>query len=119
MVMNREELKLRLKTFSLRIIKMVDHLPSTLAGYAIARQIIRSGTSPAANYRAACLAKSGKDFLNKLKTVEEELDETIHWLEMIIESGMIPEEKLAGLMREAQELYKIIVSAILTLRQKQ
>ena len=62
--------------FAVRIVKMVDSLPSSIAGNAIARQIVRSGTSPSANYRAACLAKSDKDFINKLKMVEEELDET-------------------------------------------
>ena len=76
--MDKEELKERFRKFSLRIIKMVDSMPNTIAGNAIARQIIRSGTSPAANYRAACIAKSGKDFLNKLKMVEEEIDETTH-----------------------------------------
>ena len=69
---------------------MVDAMPNTISGNAIAKQIIRSGTSPAANYRAACLAKSDKDFINKLKMVEEEIDETNHWLSIIIDSGMLP-----------------------------
>ena len=64
---------------------MVDCMPNRISSMAIAKQIVRSGTSPAANYRAACLGKSDKDFLNKLKMVEEELDETIHWLEIIAE----------------------------------
>ena len=92
--MDAEDLKKRFKMFSLRIIKMVDGMPNTISGNAIAKQIVRSGTSPAANYRAACLGKSDKDFLNKLKMVEEELDETIHWLETIRDSGMIKAEKL-------------------------
>lgn len=62
---------------------MVDCMPNRISSMAIAKQIVRSGTSPAANYRAACLEKSDKDFLNKLKMVEEELDETIHWLPLI------------------------------------
>ena len=70
--MTKEELKERFRQFSLRIINLVNNMPNTIAGNAIAKQIIRSGTSPAANYRAACLAKSDKDFLNKLKMVEEE-----------------------------------------------
>ena len=69
--MNKEELQERMSIFAVRIIKMVDAMPQTLSGEAIARQIIRSGTSPSANYRAACLAKSDKDFVNKLKMVEE------------------------------------------------
>ena len=76
--MTKEELKERYRVFALRIIKMVNAMPNTIAGMAIARQIIRSGTSPSANYRAACIAKSDKDFLNKLKMVQEEIDETSH-----------------------------------------
>ena len=117
--MDADELKLRFKSFSLRVIKMVDSMPNTISGNAIAKQIVRSGTSPAANYRAACLGKSEKDFLNKLKMVEEELDETIHWLEIIRDCGMIRSEKLSDLLREANELYKIIVSSIVTLRARQ
>ena len=105
--------------FSMRIIKLVDGMPNTISGNAIAKQIVRSGTSPAANYRAACLGKSDKDFLNKLKMVEEELDETIHWLEIIRDSGMIKAEKLQDLLQEANELYKIIVSSIVTLKAHQ
>ena len=116
--MDAENMKIRLKSLSLRIIKMVDSMPNTISGNAIARQIIRSGTSPAANYRAACVAKSQKDFLNKLKMVEEELDETIHWLEIIGESGMIKSEKIEDLMNETIELYKIIISSIVTIKSK-
>lgn len=93
-------------------------MPNSIASMAIARQIIRSGTSPAANYRAACISKSDKDFIHKLKIVEEELDETIHWLEIISESGMINPNKLIDLQEEAKELYKIIVSSIITIRKK-
>ena len=117
--MDSKELKYRFKKFSLRIIKMVDNMPNTIAGNAIAKQIIRSGTSPAANYRAACLGKSDKDFINKLKMVEEELDETIHWIEIIMDANMIEPDKMYALRDEATELYKIIVSSILTLRNKQ
>ena len=98
---------------------MVDGMPNTISGNAIAKQIVRSGTSPAANYRAAFLGKSDKDFLNKMKMVEEELDETIHWLETIRDSGMIKAEKLQDLLQEANELYKIIVSSIVTLKAHQ
>lgn len=98
---------------------MVDKMPNTISGNAIAKQIVRSGTSPAANYRAACIGKSDKDFLNKLKMVEEELDETIHWLEIISDSNMIKADKLTDLSQEANELYKIIVSSIVTLKARQ
>jgi len=73
--MDKHELQERMTTFAVQNVRMVDNMPNSVAGEAIARQIVRSGTSPSANYRAACLAKSNKDFINKLKMVEEELDE--------------------------------------------
>ena len=112
--MTQNELKDRLKAFSIRIIKMVDSMPNTISGKAIGAQIVRSGTSPAANYRAACLAKSEKDFLNKLKMVEEELDETNHWMEIIIESEMLPAKRVESLYKESEELLRIIVSSIVS-----
>ncbi len=116
--MTPDELKGRLKLFARRIIKLVDKLPNTVAGRAIGNQIIRSGTSPGANYRAACLGKSDKDFLNKLKIVEEELDETIYWLEIIKDEKLVNPELLEGLIKENDELMKIIVSSIKTMRTK-
>ena len=88
--MQEEELKERFRQFSLRIIRMVDAMPHTISSLAIAKQVVRSGTSPAANYRAACIAKSEKDFVNKLKIVEEEIDETSHWLSIIIDAEILP-----------------------------
>ena len=102
--MTELELKDRFKKFSVRIIKMVDSMPDTISGRAIGAQVVRSGTSPAANYRAACLGKSEKDFLNKLKMVEEELDETSHWLEVIMETGMLPENRVKPLIRSRSRL---------------
>ena len=92
--MDKTELQERMTALVVRIVKMVDAMPTTVSGLAIARQIIRSGTSPSANYRAACLAKSDKDFLNKLKMVEEELDETIHLLDIIIRSQIITTSRI-------------------------
>lgn len=116
--MTREELKERFRQFSLRIIKMVDTMPNTISANAIAKQIIRSGTSPAANYRAACLAKSDKDFINKLKMVEEEIDETNHWLSIIIDSSMLPKARVQDLYDESLELRKIIAKSIVTAKAK-
>ncbi|WP_430972114.1 four helix bundle protein [Sunxiuqinia rutila] len=116
--MNSEELKKRFKVFALRIIKLSDRLPHDLTGQTIAKQIISSGTSPGANYRSACLRKSDRDFLNKLKIVEEELDETLYWLELIIEAGLLKPALLDDLIKENQELLKIIVSSIKTMKQK-
>ena len=116
--MNRDELKMRLKQFALRVIKLVDNMPKTRSGHALANQIIRSGTSPYANYCTACIAKSEKDFLNKLKMVEEELDETAHWLELVIDSEMIERNRLESLHEENLELLKIITRSIVTMREK-
>ena len=93
-------------------------MPQSISSVALAKQIIRSGTSPSANYRAACLAKSDKDFVNKLKMVEEELDETLHWLDIIIETEILPETRLSDLRNECEELLKITVKSIVTMRSK-
>ena len=108
----------RLKAFAVRIIKLVDKLPGTQAGKAIGNQIVRSGTSPGANYRAACIGKSDKDFLNKLKMVEEELDETLYWLELIMELELVKPDLLKGLYQENKELVSIVVKSIITMREK-
>jgi four helix bundle protein len=116
--MTSDELKKRLKVFALRIIKLSESLPNNKTGNILGNQIIRSGTSPGANYRSACLGKSDKDFLNKLKMVEEELDETLYWLELIVESGLVKQQLLDDLMKENNELFKIIVSSITTMKKK-
>jgi len=116
--MTADELKKRLKIFALRIIKLTESLPNNITGKTLGNQIIRSGTSPGANYRSACLGKSDKDFLNKLKMVEEELDETLYWLELIVESGLLKANLLDDLIKENQELFKIIVSSITTMKKK-
>ena len=107
-----------MKVFALRIIKLSENLPNNITGKTLGNQIIRSGTSPGANYRSACLGKSDKDFLNKLKIIEEELDETLYWLELIIESGLVKANLLDDLMKENHELLKIIVSSITTMKKK-
>ena len=117
--MTREEMKNRLKVYAVRVIKLVDKLPNTSAGRAIGNQVVRSGTSPGANYRAACIGKSDKDFLNKLKMVEEELDETAYWLELIMELELVKPELLQDLYHENKELVSIIVKSIITMRNKQ
>ncbi|NDP21421.1 MAG: four helix bundle protein [Paludibacter sp.] len=116
--MTADELKKRLKGFALRIIKLSEGFPNNITGKTLGNQIIRSGTSPGANYRSACLGKSDKDFLNKLKMVEEELDETMYWLELIIESGQVKANLIDDLMKENHELSKIIVSSITTMKKK-
>lgn len=112
--MTKYELQERFMSFSVRIVKLVDAMPDTISGWTISKQIVRSGTSPAANYRAACLAKSDKDFVNKLKMVEEELDETNHWLDLIMRCGMLPQARLEQLFQESRELLNIISKTIVS-----
>ncbi len=104
------------KSFALRVIRMVEALPKGRTSEVIGRQSVRSGTSVGANYRAACRAKSPADFISKMGTVEEETDESIFWMELIMESGLMQERLLKDLMREAGEILAIIVSSIKTVR---
>jgi len=112
---NEPDLKKRTKAFALRILKLVDALPKTTAGRALASQIVRSGTSVAANYRAACRAKSTADFIAKMGIVEE-ADETLFWLELLEESQPVGAAKLTAAKQEANELIAITVASIKTAR---
>lgn len=109
--MNAEEMKTRTKKFALRILKVADSLPRTASGRTLAGQIARSGTSVAANYRAAGKARSKAEFISKLGIAEEEADETQFWLEMIVESGVVPSGRLQPLQQEARELTAIIAAS--------
>lgn len=116
--MYESELKSRTRQFAVRIIKLVDSLPNTLAAKEIGKQLVRSGMSVGANYRAACRAKSKDDFKYKLGIVVEEADETLYWMELIIEAKLINEDKLTPLMKEANELVSIFTASIKTLKSK-
>ena len=109
--MNETDMKLRTKRFALDVIRLVSKLPKTTEGRVVGNQLIRSGTSVGANYRAACRAKSKADFISKLGTVEEEADESCYWLELIIEGKILPEEQVASLLEEANEITAIIVAS--------
>ena len=113
-VMTTEELKERTRKFGIRVLKMSDHLPKCYSALVISRQITRSASSVGANYRAACRSKSPRDFINKLKIVEEELDETEYWLVMIKEMGFISADQLRELYLEVNELLSIIVKSLKT-----
>src|SRR4030042_5042531 len=105
--MTKEELKKRSKQFALMIMKLVEDLPNTQAGRTIGNQIIRSGTSVAVNYRAACRAGSNADFISKITIVEEECDETLFWLELIEEANLLKKKKLQYMLKDADELTAI------------
>jgi four helix bundle protein len=109
--MTSQELKDKCKQFALRVFKMTDSLPNTKAAKVIANQILRSSTSIGANYRAACRARSKADFISKITVVEEEADETLYWLELIHESGMMKYERISSLMKDADELVAIFTSS--------
>src|SRR5215471_15377776 len=108
--MTERELLERTKQFALRIFKLVGALPQTIQGRAVAAQLIRSGTSVAANYRAGCRARSKPEFVAKLGVVEEEADETAFWLELIIETELLPAVKVKPLLTEASEIVAIMAS---------
>jgi len=115
--MTAEELKARTKAFALRAIKVVDALPRGLAGQVIGKQLMRSATSIGANYRSACRAQSRPDFAAKLAITSEETDETIYWLELLGESGLMNPVRLDELIREAGELLAIFTASRKTARQ--
>jgi len=110
-VVHTADLKARTKQFALRVMKMVDALPRTIQGRAIAKQIIRSATSVAANYRAACRARSRAEFIAKIGIVEEEAVESYFWLELIIDSGLLTEDRIRPLLSEAGELVAIMAAS--------
>jgi four helix bundle protein len=109
--MTTAELKTRTKEFALRVIRLVDALPNTVKGRAIANQIIRSATSVAANYRAACRARSRAEFIAKIGVVEEEADETAFWLELITDSNIRGKAQIELLLKEASELVPIMAAS--------
>jgi four helix bundle protein len=109
--MTEAELKQRTKRFALRVLKLVAALPKTLIGRTVGAQLVRAGTSVGANYRAACRARSGRDFVSKLGIVEEEADESAYWLELIVEGGLLKKRLVDALLNEANELSAIMTSS--------
>ena len=110
-VVRSADLKARTKQFASRVIKLVDALPRTIQGRAVANQIIRSATSVAANYRAACRARSRAEFIAKIGVVEEEADETAFRLELIIDSALLTQTRVRPLLTEAGELVAIMAAS--------
>ena len=114
----KNDLKRRTFDFSLRVMRFAESLPNTKSGRTVANQVIRSGSSVGANYRAAKRAKSNKDFISKMGTVEEECDETIYWIDIAVAAGCVDAGKVAGLLDEANELLAITVASINTAKRK-
>ena len=116
--MEQSYLKQRTKSFALEIIKLVESLPKGRTADVIGRQLLDAGTSVGANYRAACRARSPADFISKMGIVEEEADETIYWMELLIEAKLVQENDISPLLREANQILAMTVSSIKTARRK-
>jgi len=114
--MTREEMKKRTKGYANRIVKLCSALPSNWIAQTLGKQLLRSGTSVGANYRAVCRAKSNSDFINKLRIVEEECDESLFWMELLMDNNLMKAPRLSGLMNEAGEILAIVVSSAKTAR---
>jgi len=111
---NADLLKDRTQRFALQVIRLCRALPRTQEGSIITRQLLRSATSVGANYRAVCRARSTADFVSKLGIVLEEADETLFWIELLVESGAARPEKISSVRREANELVSIFVASLRT-----
>ena len=114
LVGNSQDLKVRTKQFALRILRLYRALPAKEEARILGKQVLRSGTSVGANYRAACRARTRAEFIAKLGIVLEEADETVFWLELLLEGGIVKGEKSDALLKEAQELTSIFVASLCT-----
>ena len=114
--MTKDEMRRRTKAYANRVVKLCEALPNKWVARTLGSQLLRCGTSVGANYRAVCRAKSRPDFLNKLRIVEEECDESLFWMELLIENDIIKARRLSNLMAEANELLAIVVASAKTAR---
>ena len=112
--MDSDEMKVRTRGFALRVIRLAESLPETATARVIRNQMIRCGSSVGANYRAACRARSKADFISKLGIVEEEADETVYWMELLIDADIVKRSRLSGLLEEANQILSIVISSIKT-----
>jgi four helix bundle protein len=108
------ELQTRTKRFAVAVIRFFSNLPKNEAARVIGRQLLRSGTSIAANYRAACRSRSAADFISKINVVLEETDETLFWLELLVEAQLVDSRATANLSAECDELLKIFSASLAT-----
>ena len=116
--MNEQEFKKKTKSLALRVIKLMERLPSSQTARVLGGQLLRAATSVGANYRAACRGQSTADVIAKLSDVEEEADETLYWMELLSEAKLVPEVELTDLMSETDEILAMTVASIKTLRGK-
>ena len=109
-------MKSRTKQLALAVVRFAATLPSDPCTAIMARQLVKSATSVGANYRSACRAKSTADFISKMGTTEEEADETVYWMELLVESDRCSQVAAAGLIQEAEQILRIVVASIRTAR---
>ncbi len=114
--MTREEMKARTKTYANRVVKLCAALPDNWIARTLGQQLLRCGTSVGANYRAVYRAKSTPDFINKLRIVEEECDESLFWMELLMDNNLVKPTRLRDLMKEGDEILAIVVSSAKTAR---
>lgn len=114
--MTREEMKDRTKGYANRVVRLCAALPTNWIAQTLGKQLLRSGTSVGANYRAVCRAKSTADFINKLRVVEEECDESLFWMELLVANDLVKGTRLRDLMKEGDELLAIVVASAKTAR---
>jgi four helix bundle protein len=118
MTMTSDELKNRTKRFSLMIIDLIERLPNTIAIRVVAHQIVKSGTSVGANYRAVCRSRSDREFVAKMNIVVEEADESLFWLEILFEKKWINKAEFENIWKEGNELTAIFVSSLKTVNNR-
>ena len=116
--MEQNYLKERTKKFALKITELTESLPKRRAADVMGKQLLEAGTSVGANYRAACRARSPADFISKMGIVEEETDETIYWMELLMESGLVQKDDISELMEEASQILAMTVSSIKTAKSR-
>jgi four helix bundle protein len=107
-----KQMQTRTKAFAIRVIRMFQRLPRTDEARILGKQVLRSGTAVAANYRAACRSKSRADFISKLGTTVEETDETLLWIELLEDSGIVPLKKLEAIKAETDELLRVLSTSL-------
>jgi four helix bundle protein len=111
-----EQLRDRTKAFAIRIVRLYRSLPKSTEAQVLGKQLLRSGTSVAANYRAVCRARSKAEFIAKIGIVLEEADETVFWLELLVDTEVVGIDRLSSLLQEARELCAIIAASQRTAR---
>ncbi len=115
---DKRDLRVRTKTFAVRIVRLYSALPKTTEAQVLGKQILRSGTSVGAHYREATRARSTAEFISKIEGGLQELEETIYWMELLVETEIVSETKLRDLMKEAEELISILVASVKTAKKK-